>query len=305
MRACSPPARRAIAHARRLAIIVLAWLFVSPVSSAEAQQRERQRHDFESSEGRILGFYSAALAFTGGGPAHDETAGDLSFALELAYVPYLTRVQRTAGFDKPQSSNLAPAYPRPRFIAGLPWRIRAEASWIPPLPLFDAKANLLSVAFSRPIGDLRGLRLVPRLALTGGYVEGAITCNEDLLDGGVDELVYYANVCYSGESEDRFEPLHASAELLASRPMLGGRFVPYVSGGARYESVRFDIGVIRQDGTRDQDHPILEMEATRPFALVGAQWRPYERFATGTEIFIAPGSLVTARVLATFALRGR
>jgi hypothetical protein len=286
------------------AATAIALLAVLPGAPAEAQAREHRRHDFESPEGRILGFYSAALAFTGGGPALESAPGMVAFALEATYVPYLTREQRTASSDKPQSSNLAPVFPRPRVMFSLPWRIRAEASWIPPLRVFDAEANLLSVAISRPIGEHAGVTFVPRLAFTAGRIEGAITCNDDLLEGSQDQQVYYAAVCRGRESEDHFDPRHVSAELLASRPVSAGRFVPYVSAGVRHERVRFDIGVIRDDGTRDPDHPVLEMDATRPFAIVGAQWRVYDRFATGTEVFIAPGSLVTARVLATLRLRG-
>jgi hypothetical protein len=315
MRACPPPARRVFAHvvhsvhrAAEIAIAVLTMLAVlasTSVSRLGAQARDHERHGFDTSQGRLLGFYSAALAFTSGGPALEARPGAIELGLEATYVPYLTRDQRSAGSDKPQSSNLAPALPRPRLAVALPGRLRAEASWIPPLRVFDAQANLLSLAVSRPIGDMSRIMLVPRLAFTTGRIEGAITCNADLSRGSIDHQVYYANVCHGRESEDHFEPRHLSAELLASRAMLAGRVVPYASLGVRHERVRFDIGVINTNGTRDLDHPVLEMEATRPFALIGAQWRPSGRFATGTELFVAPGSLITARVLATIRLRGR
>ena len=279
-----------------------AFAALAAPASARAQ-REVQRHDFDSPEGRLLGYYSAALAFTSGGPALGGRPWSIGLGLEATYVPALSREQRQAGSDKPQSSSLAPAFPRPRIAVTFPGRLQAEASWIPPVRLFDAEANLISLAVSRPIRDVSGVTLVPRLAFTAGRIEGAITCNDELLSGSRDQQVYFNRVCQGRESEDHFEPRHYTAEVLGSRALRGGSLVPYASAGVRHERTTFDIGVIRDDGSREPDHPILTMRTTRPFAVAGTQWRPHHRFATGAELYYAPGSLLTARVLATLHLR--
>ena len=276
---------------------------VVAVPALAGAQREVQRHDFDSPEGRLLGYYSAALAFTSGGPALGGRPWSIDLGIEATWVPALSREQRQAGSDKPQSSNLAPAFPRPRLAITFPGRLQAEASWIPPVRMFDAQANLISLAVSRPIRNVSGATLVPRLAFTTGRIEGAITCNDELLAGSRDQEVYFNRVCQGRESEDHFEPRHYTAELLASRPTSGGRLVPYASVGIRHERTTFDIGVIRDDGSREPDHPILTMRTTRPFGVGGVQWRPHHRLATGAELYYAPGSLFTARVLATLHLR--
>ena len=285
------------------ATVVALLLSIASFATPAGAQRETQRHDFDSPEGRLLGYYSAALAFTSGGPALGGRPWSIDLGVEATYVPPLSRAQRQAGSDKPQSSNLAPAFPRPRIAVTFPGRLQAEASWIPPVRMFDAEANLLSVALSRPIRDVSGIMLVPRLAFTTGRIEGAITCNDDLAEGSDDQRVYFDRICQGRESEDHFEPRHYTAELLGSRAVRGGRLVPYASLGIRHERTRFDIGVIRDDGSRETDHPVLTMRTTRPFAVGGAQWRPHPRIATGAEVYYAPGSLLTARVLATLHLR--
>jgi hypothetical protein len=286
------------------ALVLAACLSVPALAPAPAHaQREVQRHDFDSPEGRLLGYYSAALAFTSGGPALGGRPWSIDLGVEATYVPPLSRAQRQAGSDKPQSSNLAPAFPRPRVSLTFPGRVQAEASWIPPVRVFDAEANLISLAVSRPIRDVRGITLVPRLAFTTGRIEGAITCNDELTEVDLDQQVYFGAVCQGRESQDHFEPRHYTVELLGSRMMHDGRIVPYASIGVRHERTRFDIGVIRPDGSRETDHPILTMRTTRPFAVGGAQWRPLPRFATGAELYYAPGSLLTARVLATLNVR--
>ena len=292
---------RAVCRTQRLLTAITGAAIAAPVMAHA--QREVQRHDFDSPEGRLLGYYSAALAFTSGGPALGGRPWSIDLGIEATYVPALSRAQRQAGSDKPQSSNLAPAFPRPRLAITFPGRLQAQASWIPPVRVFDAKANLVSLAVSRPIREMSGVTLVPRLAFTTGRIEGAITCNEELLAGSRDQQVYFDRVCQGRESEDHFEPRHYTAELLGSRAVSGGRLVPYASVGIRHERTTFDIGVIRDDGSREPDHPILAMRTTRPFGVGGVQWRPHERLATGAELYYAPGSLFTARVLATLHLR--
>lgn len=287
----------------RRRVLVIAALVLSPAMLGA--QRDVQRHEFDSPEGRLLGFYSAALAFTSGGPPASARPWGIDIGVEATYLPPLSREQRTAGSDKPQSSNLAPAFPRPRISIVLPGSLHFQASWIPPLRVFDAKANLFSAGISRRMAGAAGFDITPRLAFTTGRIEGAITCNGELSSGSQDQRVYYSAICFGRESEDHFEPTHLTGEVMASQTTAGGRFVPYGSLGVRHERTRFDIGVIRDDGTREQDHPILTMRTTRPFATGGVQWRPHHRFTTGAEVYYAPGSLLTARVLGTLHVRQR
>ena len=70
-------------------------------------------------------------------------------AVELSYLPPLSSEQRTAGSDKPESTNLAPLFARPRIAASLPGGFGLEVSWIPPVRVFDVKANLYAGAISR------------------------------------------------------------------------------------------------------------------------------------------------------------
>lgn len=300
--AAAPTALLALATA--LATVVV------PPRAAAAQQRTVERHSSSDAEGRLIGFYSAAVSFTpvaallpATSPAGARPVALRRLGLELAYVPRLSREQRTAGFDKPEATNLAPVFPRPRALVALPGGLALEGSWTPPVRVFGVKANLWSAALARP-ARVGALAVTPRIAASGGTVRGAITCAESMGESSVqDDRVYYANVCRGRESDDHFSPRHllgdvTIAPLAASTPWLGG-VRPYAGAGARLDRTRFDIGVIRADGSRDPDHPILELRAVRPYALAGAEWAP-RRGATSlaTELFWAPGSLLTVRALA-------
>jgi hypothetical protein len=265
---------------------------------AGAQEREIQRYRIDTPEGRLMGFYSAALALTSFG-GHLTSAGEsngIMLALEISYVPYLDREQRTAAFDKPESSNLSPFLPRPHVVIGLPGHLRLDATWLPPIEVQSARANLYGASLSRAF-MVGATVMVPRLAYQGGRVEGPITCSEDLGEGTSDEQIYFANVCHARKSNDYFDPVHLSFDLTIATPGHIRGLRPYVSLGVRHEDIRFDIGVSDSDLPRDPDHPILEMTATRPYATVGIDWRPGKRERLTTELFYAPGSLLTVRAL--------
>ena len=294
---------------------IIGWLVVSlgwPAVSGgiAAQTRELRHYEPGAPEAKLMLYYSSTVAFSpigvpyGAGRAStletDRGRSDprLEMAVEVSYLPPLSAAQRTTGSDKPESTNLARVFARPRLAVRLPAGFGLEASWIPPVRVFDVTANLFAGALSRSFTTAFNVRIVPRVAFLGGRVEGPITCNRDTAtEGGADLATYYSFVCYGNDSRDFFEPRHVSGELLVARPFANGRFEPYVSAGARHERTRFDIGVIRGDGSRDSDNPVLEVITTRAYGMAGASWLGVRRTRLAGEVYYAPGSALTVRAL--------
>lgn len=266
-------------------------------ASAWGQERTRQRHDFDDPEGRLIGFYSAALFFSPLGAPERATTWALDAGLEVGYIPQLSKAQRTAFQDKPEATNLAPVLPRPRVSVVLPGALHVQTSWVPPMRVFDVEANLLSIAVTRALRP-RGITIAPRFVATWGKVRGSITCFEDLIRGTEGEAVYYTQICNSRESDDHFKPRHFALEVLASRAVARLPFLPYGGIGVLREKAIFDIGVQRPDGSRDLDHPVLELRATRPYGFLGGTVNAWRSTRLTGELFYAPGSLFTARVFA-------
>ena len=264
------------------------------VAHASAQGRVRERHDFDDPEGRLIGFYSAALVFSPLGVPERARTWALDAGAEVAYIPHLSTSQRTAFQDKPEATNLAPVFPRPRVSLALPVGVNAQLAWVPPIRVFDVEANLFSVSITRAL-EPRGWTVAPRLIAMWGKVRGSITCFEDLRES---ENIYYATVCHGRDSDDHFKPQHFAGEVLVSRQMPRLPFVPYAGIGVLREKTTFDIGVIRPDGSRDPDHPILELRATRAYGFLGGTVNAWRNTRFTSELFYAPGSLFTARVFA-------
>ena len=277
-----------------------AVLLAGKPAAAAAQERVIEEHTASEPEGRLLAFYAAAVAYS---PAGFLSNDALTLGLELSYIPWLDASRRRPFADKPEATNLAPLFPRPRIAARLPGDFTAEASWIPPLRVFDVRANLFAIALTRPVASVGPVTLAPRLWATAGRVTGSMTCNEDTMLGqGVELETYYLSVCHGRESEDWFEPRLLAGEILATRA-LWTALDAYFVAGVRYDRTRFDIGVLRPDGSRDPDHPILELSAVLPHFAVGAVWESTGRVAAGLEGFYAPGSLFTIRATGRWTWR--
>ncbi|HUQ83580.1 MAG TPA: hypothetical protein VM076_20680, partial [Gemmatimonadaceae bacterium] len=170
----------------RLCAVVLALPLALP-----AQERRIEQYGAGSPEGKLMLYYSSTVAFSplGSGPGLERPApiaasgvrapSRVELAVEVSYLPALSAEQRTAGSDKPEATNLAPVFARPRLSARLPGSLGLELSWIPPVRVFDVKANLVAGALSRAFVLPGRVRLVPRASFLSGRVEGPITCNRE------------------------------------------------------------------------------------------------------------------------------
>ena len=263
--------------------------------AALAAQRPELRYDWDSPEGRIMGYYSAGLAFTP--VAAPRRPVGIEIGLELAYLPPLDEARRSGGFAKTESTNLIPVLPRPRVAVALPANVALEASYVPPIKVFGVKASLLSAALSRPVWTRPAYALTARLAASSGLTKGAITCNNDILEEGGGNVLFFDYVCHGQESEDRFHSPALALELLATGAP-GKRVVPWAGLGVRHERDRFIIGVKRADGSEEPNHPILLMTVTRPYGMLGATWTALRMADVSGELLYAPGSLLTARLMA-------
>lgn len=278
--------------------LALLLMLSSAASPAGAQERVVERRGFSEGQGKLMAFYSSALTFSPVNAPRDRARGALQVGLELAYVPRLDAEQRRVG-DKPEATNLAPVFPRPRVTYAITDRLAIEGSWLPPVEVFDVTANVVSLALSWTSPRRGALRFSPRLAGTIGSVEGAITCFEDLATRSPDLALYYGTICYGRESRDDFLPRHALAEVTVGWERDEARVVPYAGLGARGDWTRFDIGVIRPDGSIEPDHPILELRTVRPYGVLGTTLRAASRGRATAELLYAPGSIVTVRIMGT------
>jgi len=254
----------------------------------------------DSHEAAIFGNFAVPLSFGPLAAPEPARPGSIRLMLEGSYLPTLDPVTRTSTICRPgkgpENTDLLFAFPRPRVALGLPGGLLLEGSWIPPVRLNGAKADLGAVALGRGFALGRGVTTVGiRAHATFGVVQGPITCdNENIADP--------TSECYQGtRSDDHYHPGIYGADGSVGWHLAGGRLRPYMGAGINLLRPRFQVHFVNSLGELDSTR--VEVNLTRGVAFGGATWETGRGFGLGGEIYTAPADAVTARVALSYSWR--
>jgi hypothetical protein len=254
------------------------------------------RPSASSNEAKTLASFSVPLAF---GPATaPEILPGLRVGLEGAYLPKVDPAKAIPTICRPGqgplNTDLVFALPRPRIGLPLPFGFALEASWIPPVRVAGAKANLFGVSVGKSFGRLDGLVAAIRAHGTFGWIRGPITCD----DAALTELT---SECFQGtRSDDKYSPNIFGADVSLGWTMAGGRLRPYVGGGYNRLEPRFQVNFTNQFGMLDSTR--IEVNLNRGVVFGGATWQLVERLGVTAEVYAAPADAVTARLVVRTAI---
>ncbi|MGH7560732.1 MAG: hypothetical protein ACRENB_06915 [Gemmatimonadales bacterium] len=251
-----------------------------------------------SNEARTMAIFDVPLAFSAAAAPVREPAGRLRIGLEASYLPDIddeTATPTTCRPGKgPENTDFLFAAPRPRVVLTLPAGLRLEASWIPPIRLNEAKANLfgLSLGTAFPLGGSGTLGI--RGHATVGKIEAPITCDDDALADVTSE-------CYLGtRSNDSFKPNIFGVEAAVGWA-LGGSLRPYLGLGYNHLAPRFRVNFTNRNGEVDRRRVTVDLDRAVLFA--GATWAFASSADLSAEIYSAPTDAVTGRVAGRIRLR--
>ena len=134
-----------IAHLAAL-IALIGAASMTPSHALQAQSRELEQYGAGSPEAKLMLYYSSSVAFSPLGVMNTLSGTSRRFegALELSFLPPLSEEQRTTGTDKPEATNLAPVFARPRV------NVRLPGAGLP-----ATGASFLGGRPRRPSGELR------------------------------------------------------------------------------------------------------------------------------------------------------
>jgi hypothetical protein len=270
--------------------LTAALLIVSLGSAvaARAQGRLDSREELARSrpEAWALRWYSAALAPSSFGPVEPGRARGIELALDLAGLPSLSAEQRTVGFNgtKLEDLNRAPVAARARAAFGLPARFTVDVSWLPPVEVDGASANLLAVGVARPLLESGTLRLTPRLWLQTGSMEGDFVCPSDAAAAG-DDPVANPYGC-ARPSEDRIELDQAGLDLaLAWSPPPHPALATWIAISARALDSSFRVDAL-WSGLEDRSR--LDYDGGDWTLAGGLSWRSQKGWDTALELRWTP-----------------
>lgn len=273
------------------------WIGTLAALSLLAYRAEAQQADCfpakSSNEARMMAKFGAPLAFSAVAAPERTPAGRIELGLELSYVPgvdpalAIPTVCRP-GKLRPENTDLISIVPRPRIAVSLPWGLGVEASWIPPLRISDARANLVGIALSRTT-PIQGGAVLLAIRAHGafGVINGPITCNDAALQDAASE-------CYQGtRSDDAFHPNVFGVEAAVGW-RLGKSLRPYMGAGWNHLAPRFRVNFTNQFNQTDRRRVSVDLD--RGVLFAGATWRATGAFELSGEIYSPPADAVTVRV---------
>lgn len=251
----------------------------------------------DSNEARLLAYYEAPIVFSPQLTPGRLRAGGFAIAGDLTYIPKPDpSLQRTGRCFTPkeESTQLSPVFPRPRLVVALPFGVTIEGSYLPPLKIAGAQANLLSgsVSLSQGVGSWLGGPVTASLRAHGtrGWVRGAITCAKSAL-----QQQEPSDPCYGTRaSRDTFRPNAWGVEALLSRTMLSDRVGVYGGAGMNWLRPRFQVGFT--DGTGFVDRTRVEVDLTRAALFAGAEWRLRGMVSATAQLYAVPEDVTLFRL---------
>lgn len=258
-----------------------------------------------SNEAKLLAFYSAPIAFSPDAAPEVLAAGAVRLSFEVEPMPTPDPSIEQTGYcfsSKSEHTRLSPIFGRPRVTVGLPAGFSVEASYVPPIHLYDADPQLGSFALAhaqrlraQPWGGR--LTLLIRAHGTVGQVRGPITCPARGLQTEDPGSPCFGTV----PSRDTFHPYMVGGEATLSFATAGGRLAVYAGGGANVLRPRFQVGFVNGDDIADSTR--VQVNLTRATVFGGVTARITRAFTLSGQVYSQPADVTTIRFSAGYLLR--
>ena len=250
-----------------------------------------------SPEAKLMAFYAAPLTFSIGAQPVQLRPWQLQLSLDITPMPSPDSAKRATQCytsSKGESTNLASIFPRPRLSIGLPYNLIAEASYLPPIKVKDATANLvgLSLAWTQRVWVFAGSSVIAqaRAHTTLGYVEGPITCGVDALQANS------TKPCYGTKpSNDRFTPNVTGAELVGTFDAFD--YAMFAGIGVNSLNSEFQVDFTDGAGIRDRNKVTLAKRLNRFAFMVGGTWRIARDADLTAQIYSQPEDVSMVRLV--------
>ena len=258
----------------------------------------------DSHEAELFRIRGAATAFGRATAPSAYHPGGVVLLMEGSTLQEIDAETATPTFCRPgkpaENVNLMSVLPRPRVLFATQDGVTVEASWIPPIPVNGVKANVFGFAVARTVSAGPGV-LSMRAAATLGEIRAPISCTEEQI--AVDPGDPEATECAGGDepSSDHYKPNSFSLDLTYGWLFSGGKFRPYVGGGANFLRPRFQVDFVDRFGAR-QDQKV-EANMTRPALFAGATLAPSDKVGITGEYYADPGTAWTARFSLSYILK--
>ena len=158
-------------------LVLLLGMLKGPASAQEIIAFN-EHLDSHRPEAWAMNYFTSITLFSGLSVPRSRELGSIEIAAEAGWIPFLSKGERTVGFNgtKEEDLNHSPVFARPRVTIGLPWRAALTLSYVPPLRIAGLKPHLFAFALERPLYERDPITVGLRFYGQVGKVKGPITC---------------------------------------------------------------------------------------------------------------------------------
>jgi hypothetical protein len=232
---------------------------------------------FDRPESWAMKHYASTSLMTG--PPVSLGFGQLFVGVEADWLPELSELQRTVGFNgtKTEDLNKVPALGRLRLSFGLPWQLSLNLAWLPPIPINGLQANLLAFSLGKTI-DISSFVLQFSAYGQVGAATGDFTCSARDIEAENNPFG-----C-TRPSKDSLRTDYAGLSALAGYRLPFG-LTPYLGAYVTYMNLGFSVNA-NYAGATD-----MTVETTQggTFAATGGLMMPIgSRVNLSAEAFYSP-----------------
>jgi len=233
-----------------------------------------------------MNYFTSITLLSGLSVPHSRRMGSVEIAAEAGWIPFLSKGERTVGFNgtKEEDLNHARIFARPRVTIGLPWRAALTLSYVPPVRIAGMKPHLFAFALERPLYERDPVTVGARFYGQVGEVKGPITCYDDVVrfPPGSLENPYGCEE----ESNDRAGQNYLGLEISAAWRLehLGG-LTPWAAVAGNYLDTEAQVNALTF-GVRDRS--LLTSESWTFSASAGAGYPLSDRVQVSLGLFYTP-----------------
>ena len=248
-------------------------------------------------EAKLMAFYAAPLTFSTVMQPQQLKPWQWQVALEITPMQNADSARRATQCytaSKGEATNLASVFPRPRLALGLPWNLVAELSYVPPIRVKDATANLagVSLAWTQRVVVFAGSSVFMQVRghTVIGYVEGPITCGREALQADPSKPCFGTK-----ESNDRFTPNVSGVDVAVALDV--SDYAMFAGVGLNAVNSEFHVDFTNGTGFRDRNKVTLRSPLNRYAFMAGGTWRAHPRLDITAQIYSQTDNISMLRLV--------
>jgi hypothetical protein len=232
--------------------ITLALFLITPFIHAQNGNVIQEHLGFDRPEAWAMKYFTAVSLMQGNGEPDTLNKGQFALGFDISNIPYLSKEERTVGFDgiKEENMNKAPFLARPVIHYGITNKLSVSGSYVPQIEVFDRlETHMASLFFNYDLLQKGRFQLTLKLGAQWSEAIGDFTCAEEI--SGIMDFEINPYGCIE-PSHDRFTSLTGTVDCTLFYRLTKKRAIDaFIDVAYTYADMEFRVDALWGGGFAD------------------------------------------------------